>query len=113
MTPISVDALLSRMQSLERASAGQLAPDDGAPTPAVGNAAPVDFSALLRDAVRQVNAAQNSAQAKAEAFQLGDRNVSIEDVMVTMQQASLSFQGLVAVRNKLLEAYRDISNMPV
>jgi flagellar hook-basal body complex protein FliE len=68
---------------------------------------------LLRDAVRDVNAAQNTAQAQAQAFQLGDRSVSIEQVMISMQQASISFQGMVAVRNKLLEAYREVSNLSV
>jgi flagellar hook-basal body complex protein FliE len=63
--------------------------------------------------VREVNAAQNSAQAQAQAFQLGDRSVSIEQVMISMQQASLSFQGMVAVRNKLVEAYREISSLSV
>ena len=103
----SVDSILARMEALQSASRGEK-------TPSVSvNADGVDFSTMLRDAVREVNAAQNSAQAQAQAFQLGDRSVSIEQVMISMQQASLSFQGMVAVRNKLVEAYREISSLSV
>jgi flagellar hook-basal body complex protein FliE len=103
----SVDAILARMEALQGAARGDkpasvASPDGG-----------VSFTNMLRDAVRDVNAAQNTAQAQAQAFQLGDQSVSIEQVMISMQQASLSFQGMVAVRNKLVEAYREISNLAV
>lgn len=101
----SVESMLSRMEQLRGAARGEAA------VPATRS--DVDFAALLRDAVREVNAAQNAAQAQAQSFQMGDRSVSIEQVMISMQQASLSFQGMVAVRNKLVEAYREISNLAV
>ncbi len=103
----SVDSILIRMEALQSAARGSALP------PATAATGSIDFSSMLRDAVRDVNAVQNTAQAQAQAFQMGDRSVSIEQVMISMQQASLSFQGMVAVRNKLLEAYREISNLPV
>ena len=106
----SVDSILARMEALQSAARGDKAPAIGAGAAAAGG---VDFSTLLRDAVRDVNSAQNTAQSQAQAFQLGDRSVSIEQVMISMQQASLSFQGMIAVRNKLVEAYREISNLAV
>ena len=101
----SVDAILSRMEALQNASRGLAAPGTGG----AKLTGAVDFSSMLRDAVHEVNAVQSTAQ----AFQLGDRSVSIEQVMISMQKASLSFQGMVAVRNKLVEAYREISNLQV
>ena len=103
----SVDSILARMEALQSAARGEKA----ASPAALGGG--VEFSTLMRDAVREVNAAQNAAQAQAQAFQMGDRSISIEQVMISMQQASLSFQGMVAVRNKLVEAYREISNLSV
>ena len=103
----SVDSILARMEALQGAARG----DKPASVPATDGG--VAFTAMLRDAVRDVNAAQNTAQAQAQAFQLGDQSVSIEQVMISMQQASLSFQGMVAVRNKLVEASREISNLTV
>lgn len=103
----SVDSILARMEALQSAARGE----KPASVAAVGGS--VEFSTLMRDAVREVNAAQNTAQAQAQAFQMGDHSISIEQVMISMQQASLSFQGMVAVRNKLVEAYREISNLSV
>ncbi len=108
----SVDSILARMEALQSAARGDKASAAGTDT-GLAAAGGVDFSTLLRDAVRDVNSAQNTAQAQAQAFQLGDRSVSIEQVMISMQQASLSFQGMIAVRNKLVEAYREISNLAV
>lgn len=102
----SVDSMLARMEQLSSMARGESAAQAPASTG-------VNFATLLRDAVRDVNAAQNAAQAQAQSFQMGDRSVSIEQVMISMQQASLSFQGMVAVRNKLVEAYREISNLAV
>jgi flagellar hook-basal body complex protein FliE len=103
----SVDSILARMEALQSAARGE----KPAAVAALGGG--VEFSTLMRDAVREVNAAQNTAQAQAQAFQMGDHSISIEQVMISMQQASLSFQGMVAVRNKLVEAYREISNLAV
>jgi flagellar hook-basal body complex protein FliE len=33
--------------------------------------------------------------------------------MINLQKASLSFQQMVQVRNKLVSAYQDVMNMPV
>jgi len=49
----------------------------------------------------------------AEAFAKGDTSTDLTEVMVAMQKASLSFQAMTQVRNKLLEAYKDVMNMPV
>jgi flagellar hook-basal body complex protein FliE len=89
---------------------GSLPVASAAPLPGDGR---FDFFDTLRDAVRDVNAQQNHAQAKVQALQLGQPGVSLEDVIISMQRSGLAFQGMVAVRNKLVEAYREISNMPV
>ena len=72
-----------------------------------------DFQAILKDAIRGVSDAQSSAQAKAQAYQLGDDKVSLEDVMISIQKASLAMQGMVQVRNRLVESYREVMNMQV
>lgn len=82
------------------ASAGQAA--DGA-----------DFGQALKAAIDQVNAAQQQAQQMTQEFASGDSNVNLQDVMINLQKASLSFQQMVQVRNKLVTAYQDVMNMPV
>ena len=46
-------------------------------------------------------------------FTAGNPEVKLQDVMVNLEKASLSFQQMVQVRNKLVTAYQDIMNMPV
>jgi flagellar hook-basal body complex protein FliE len=71
------------------------------------------FSAVLKQALDGVNSAQKNAEGLAREFQLDNSNVSLEDTMVAMQKANISFQAVVQVRNKLVSAYQDIMNMPV
>lgn len=76
-------------------------------------AAKLDFHEVLREAVKGVSDAQQSAQSKAQAYQLGDDKVSLEDVMISLQRANLAMQGMVQVRNRLVEAYREVINLQV
>ena len=57
--------------------------------------------------------AQQQAQQMAQGFAAGQENVNLQDVMVNLQKASLSFQQMVQVRNKLMSAFDDIIKMQV
>lgn len=72
-----------------------------------------DFSQALQNAMQQVSQAQESAQQMAQDFSAGKSEVNLQDVMVNLQKANLSFQQMVQVRNKLVSAYQDIMNMQV
>jgi flagellar hook-basal body complex protein FliE len=78
----------------------------------VNNDAP-NFGQLMERAVNQVNDMQQNSKAMATAFEQGQKGVDITDVMIASQKASVSFQAMVQVRNKLVDAYRDVMNMPV
>ncbi|MDX1452540.1 MAG: flagellar hook-basal body complex protein FliE [Oleiphilaceae bacterium] len=71
------------------------------------------FSDLLSNAVNSVNNEQQQSSALRTAYELGDPNVSITQVMVQAQKASVSFQALTQVRNKVVQAYEDIMKMPI
>jgi len=73
----------------------------------------VPFSALMRQSIEEVNSAMLSSRALADAFEQGQPGVSLAELMVTAQQASLEFQALTEVRNKLLSAYQEVMNMQV
>jgi flagellar hook-basal body complex protein FliE len=73
----------------------------------------VDFAEVLKGALQDVSAAQQEARGMAQDFSAGDPNVNLQDVMVNLQKANLSFQQMVQVRNRLVTAYQDILNMPV
>ena len=100
-----IDQLLSQLNATSALAAGKTAPANG---PDAAN-----FAELLKGAVDGVNNAQQGADQLAQAFQLGDPNANIQDVMISLQKANLSFQTMVQVRNKLVAAYQDVMNMQV
>lgn len=104
----SVQSLVAQMKVMSDLAAGQVSPT----SPAV-NADGNDFQSLLKKAVSEVNQAQNTAQAKVQAFSTGESNMSLEEVMVSLQKANLSFQTMIAVRNRLVDAYKEVTNLQV
>jgi flagellar hook-basal body complex protein FliE len=71
------------------------------------------FGDLLANAVNSVNDTQLKSAELSTAFQQGDPSVSLSQVMIQSQKASVSFQALTQVRNKVVQAYEDVMNMPV
>ena len=70
------------------------------------------FDTAIAEALKGVNAAQAQASAAVSAFETG-QSTDIAAVMLARQKAAIGFEATLAVRNKLLAAYRDIMNMPV
>ncbi|MGC9162176.1 MAG: flagellar hook-basal body complex protein FliE [Thiomonas sp.] len=70
-----------------------------------------DFAATLKTALDGVNGALQQASALQQQFVSGAGDVSLSDVMLASQKASLSFQAALQVRNKLVSAYQDIMNI--
>lgn len=86
---------------------------DQARSTSIQAGSPADFSALLKDSIEKVNDTQQQANKLAQAFETGETDASLAEVMISLQKASVSFQAMVQVRNKLVEAYKDVMNMPM
>ena len=71
-----------------------------------------DFSTLVGNLVSDVNAKSASAAQQVSALQSG-QNVPLHQAVLSMEEASVSFQLLVTVRNKLLESYQEIMRMQI
>ena len=71
------------------------------------------FSDMLKQAVNSVNDTQKKSSELQRAYEMGDSSVDITQVMIQMQKASVSFEAMTQVRNRLISAYQDIMNMPV
>ena len=108
MSNNALDSLSSQMKVMADMAAGQL--NASAALPAAGEP---DFQDVLKKAVLSVNEAQNVAQAKVQTFSTGESNMTLEEVMVSMQKANLSFQTMIAVRNRLVDAYKEVTNLQV
>lgn len=72
-----------------------------------------DFQTMFANGINAVNDNQKAAKELATRFEQGDPTVDLPDVMIAMQKSSVSFQAMTQVRNKLVEAYKDVMNMPL
>lgn len=77
-----------------------------------GAAAP-SFGATLRNALEGVNGAQQKSGELVRAFELGEPGADLAKVMVAAQQSQVAFRATVEVRNRLVQAYQDVMNMPL
>ena len=109
---MSIDTRNLEMMLAELKSASSVA--SGKPAQqATGTGEGTDFALALKKAIDQVGEAQQSAQQMSQDFASGNSNVNLQDVMINLQKANVSFQQMVQVRNKLVTAYHDIMNMQV
>jgi flagellar hook-basal body complex protein FliE len=70
------------------------------------------FGETLERAMADVNALQNEAGKAVEKMVVGE-TVDLHEVMVAVEKAKTSFDLLMEIRNKALEAYREIMRMQV
>jgi flagellar hook-basal body complex protein FliE len=73
---------------------------------------PGSFSSVLGQFVGEVNAKQNAAGIALNGL-LSGQNVSLHQAMIAMEEANVSFQLMVEVRNKLLDSYQELMRMQV
>lgn len=71
------------------------------------------FQDMLTNAVNNVNELQQTSSDMRTAYDMGDPNVDLTRVMIATQKASVSFEALTQVRNRVVQAYEDIMNMPI
>lgn len=70
-----------------------------------------DFAQVLKNSIDQVNSAQKQATQMAENLAAGNSEQNLHEVMVALQSASISFQEMVQVRNRLVTAYENVMSM--
>ena len=71
-----------------------------------------DFANLLVDQVRNVNTMQNNASDQVHSLLTGG-DVNEAEVLTSVQKADLAFRMLLQVRNKLIEAYREVQQIQI
>ncbi len=81
--------------------------DESARAPGSGG-----FLASLHEAIAKVNDVQLEANRQVEALMTG-RSDNVHGTMVALQQADLSFQLMMQIRNKLVSAYEEIQRMQI
>lgn len=86
---------------------------EGLGTPVTGaTSAPGSFESVLVRMVDEVNGKQ-VASARMTNQLLSGENVPLHRVMIAAEEAGVSFQLMVEVRNKLMDAYHELMRMQV
>ncbi len=103
----AIASVLSQIRSLQsQVQAGSVARES---TPVRGPG----FAETLQNSLRRVNDTQVEAKQVAEAFEMGKPGVDLVKVMIASQQSQIALRATVEVRNRLVQAYQDIMNMPI
>ena len=114
-SPFGISSLLKPAQDLatkapSTAELSSLKDLAGAGTPTTGSSG--SFSDVLGGMVQEVNGKQMAAGDAVQGLLSGDK-VSLHQAMIAMEEASVSFQLMVEVRNKLLDSYQEIMRMQI
>lgn len=108
MNEIGVNQVLAQIRAMSAAAAAKPA---AAPAPAAAERS--GFDSLLKSSIAKVNEAQAESTRLQQAFTLGDPNTDLATVMLAGAKAQVSFKAMVETRNRLVNAYQEIMNMPV
>jgi flagellar hook-basal body complex protein FliE len=95
------------------ASGSGIAPTAGGAPAGIGGTQGSGFGTAMSNAIDNVSKVQNDASQLQQAFELGDPKADLARVMVAMQQSQVAFRATVEVRNRLVQAYQDVMNMPI
>jgi flagellar hook-basal body complex protein FliE len=120
---IKSNSLYSQMQSMSLQAMGNKPPEidvdaigiNGTASNSVGkiNESTSNFGDMLTNALKSVNELQTEAGEKKTAFEMGDSNVTLAEVMIASSKSGIALDATVQIRNKFVEAYKEIMSMPV
>lgn len=109
-TPMPLSEFLSSARPGAASGAGKSSGVGIASSDAVGASESSDFTEKLRDALNEANATQVKAETAAADFASGKQN-DLHGTMITMAQADVSLRLVSNVRNRVIEAYREVMRM--
>ncbi|WP_285406174.1 flagellar hook-basal body complex protein FliE [Luteibacter sp. ME-Dv--P-043b] len=109
MTTIDVNSLLLQMRRISAQTEMPAIRGVGE----TGPAAKGSFGDVLKQSIEGVSQTQAKAAQMSSAFERGDPGIDLAQVMIQGQKADLSFRAMTEVRNKMVDAYKEIMNMSV
>jgi flagellar hook-basal body complex protein FliE len=120
---IKSNSLYSQMQNMSLQAMGNKPPSVGADALGVNglgdngvskvNDSSSNFGSMLTNALKSVNDLQQDSGDKKRAFEMGDTNVTLGEVMIASSKSGVALDATVQIRNKFVEAYKEIMSMPV
>jgi flagellar hook-basal body complex protein FliE len=107
------EALLAALESSKREAAAAARPaSEARPAAGVADTAGADFTRALEQGLEQVDRSTRTAQEMPEALMTG-KVTDFHEIAVQLKSAELSFRFAMEIRNKLIDAYREVMRMSV
>ncbi len=115
MNTIDSSRLLAEMSRMVQAANGgnESSPTSNEISSSSSSKIQNSFGDLLTNAIGGVNELQMQSGNLSDRLVKGDPDVTIAETMIAGQKASIAFEATLQVRNKLVQAYQDIMNMPL
>ncbi|MAJ70863.1 MAG: flagellar hook-basal body complex protein FliE [Pseudomonadota bacterium] len=110
---VKANSLYQEMQAMIAQTRLDVNPQQNLEVSTELNTSKSDFAAMLGNAVEKVNSMQLESKEMTQRFEMGDKSLSLAEVMLAKEKSGIAFEATVQVRNKVLEAYKQIMNMPV
>jgi len=111
MDPISPTTVFSGAEALQARMRGLQLQAEARLRPARQDAG--GFAALMTSSVRNVDSALHEAASRTEAFLREEPGADLVGTMMAVNKARVTFRTMVEIRNQLIQAYKDVANMPV
>jgi len=70
-----------------------------------------EFLDALKEAIQKVNQLQAEADQAARQFALG--KADLQETILALEKADISFRLMMQIRNKLIKAYEEVMKMPL
>lgn len=110
---IGADDMLAQMAKMRMQASGLSAQGIGINPAEVQSTSGSEFGTMLKSALEGVNSLQAQSNKLKTNFDLGDRSVSLAEVMIAGQKAGLALEATIQVRNKMVETYKTIMQMQI
>jgi len=113
---IDIQNVLSQMRTMKMQSQQQtqlVSQDVASGLRLEGATKTPSFSHMMTEALDSVNELQQESGRLSSALERGDESVTLTQTMIASQKAGVAFQAVTEVRNKLVDAYEKIMNMPI
>jgi len=88
----------------------EITPPDATAAAARGGEEQDSFLSTLQQSMDAVEGAQGEAQNQVAQL-LSGQGADVHSAMIAVEKADLSFQLMMQVRNKIVQAYQQVSNM--
>ncbi|WP_422097686.1 flagellar hook-basal body complex protein FliE [Variovorax sp.] len=108
----AIAALSPQAQAMATAAQSLAGGTAAAEAPAATASTGGSFGQLVTDGLSKVNGQLISSQVDLQKLAVGDAQ-NLHQIMINLEESRVSFQLMMQVRNRLLEAYQDVMKMPI